>query len=379
MKLNLANEQKIRGDDMLSNLFVNTTILISFIFLAGQSLKNTPKALNTLTGKAAVGIFGGFLGITLMFYSIRVQGQTQLDFRFIPVVLLAFYSSPLSTFIAAVIISIFRLAFYTIKISSILGVIATLIIAAGSLLLMRLKIKANIKFYIMFFYSLLVVIIVLVILLVNDKNYGIIIMTYSIIYTIAGLIAYKLTEYVISANKLYVQYKEQASRDFLTGLNNVRQFDLALNEANRRVNEYGERLSILVIDIDHFKKVNDTYGHDAGDAVLFQLGQMLSNSCRSFDIVARVGGEEFSVLLLDCPSFQALEIAERIRQCICNSKFILPSKEEIKISVSVGVATYPDSVDNLEELKKQADIELYKAKETGRNKVCSVFSKDCNN
>jgi diguanylate cyclase len=362
---------------MLSNLFANATILISFIFLSSQFYKDGDKVHNTLTGKLLTGLFGGFLGTILIFYSIRVHNETLVDFRFIPIVLLAFYTTPFSTLITSVIISIARVVFYGINNSSVLGACATMSIAIGCILIMKLKMKSKFRFWYMFFYSLLVVLIALAILFENKADSIIILATYSLIYTTTGLVVYQLSEYVINSNKLYYKFREQASKDFLTGLNNVRQYDAIINEAYKRVRDYGERLSILALDIDHFKKVNDTYGHDGGDAVLRQLGNVLLSSCRPFDIVARVGGEEFSVVLLDCPNTQAVEVAERIRSSVAGHAFILPDGTSLQISISIGVATYPDSTENLEELKKQADIELYKAKETGRNKVCSYLIKDC--
>jgi diguanylate cyclase len=362
---------------MLSNLFINAAILISFIFLSSQFYKDGNKVHNTLTGKLLTGLFGGLLGTILIFYGIKVHNETLVDFRFIPIVLLAFYTTPFSTLIASLIISASRVIFYGINNSSILGACATMSIAVGCILLTKLKIKIKFRFWYMFFYSLLIVLVALAILFENKAGSGIVLATYSLIYTTTGMVVYRLSEYIINSNNLYYKFREQASKDFLTGLNNVRQYDAIINEAYKRVRDYGERLSILALDIDHFKKVNDSYGHDGGDAVLRQLGNVLLSSCRPFDIVARVGGEEFSVVLLDCPNSQAVEVAERIRSSVGEYAFILPDGTSLQISISIGVATYPDSTENLEELKKQADIELYKAKETGRNKVCSYLIKDC--
>jgi diguanylate cyclase len=364
---------------MLSNLFINATILISFIFLSSQLYKDGTKVHNSLTGKLLTGLFGGLLGTILIFYGIEVHNETLVDFRFIPIVLLAFYTTPFSTLTAALIISASRVIFYGINNSSILGTCATLVIAVGCIFLMKLKIKSKLRFWYMFFYSLLIVLITLVILFENADDSGTILVIYSLIYTTTGMVVYRLSEYVINSNKLYYKFKEQASKDFLTGLNNVRQYDAIINEAYKRVRDFGERLSILALDIDHFKKVNDTYGHDGGDAVLKQLGSVLLSSCRPFDIVSRVGGEEFSVILLDCPNLQAVEVAERIRNSVGGHAFVLSDGTSLQISISIGVATYPDSTENLEDLKKQADIELYRAKETGRNKVCAYPIKDCGN
>jgi diguanylate cyclase len=362
---------------MLSNLFINVTILVSFIFLASQVLKEGDKFFSSLLGKLLIALFGSVIGVTLMHYSIRVHNNTFVDLRFIPIVLLAFYASSFSTLISAALISISRIAFYGLNESSLLGACATMVIAIGCCLIMRSKIKRHLKYIFMFLYSLTIVVLTLIILLSGEVKFGVLIANYSVIYIISAIIVYRLSEYIANSAKLYNQFKEQATKDFLTGLNNVRQYDSAINEAFKRVQQYDEKLSILALDIDHFKIVNDTFGHDGGDVVLKQFGALLLKSCRPFDIVARVGGEEFSVILLDCPNLQAIEVAERIRKSVSKNLFMLPNGETIKISVSIGVATYPGTTLMLEEIKKQADLELYKAKESGRNKVCSYPNKEC--
>lgn len=131
-----------------------------------------------------------------------------------------------------------------------------------------------------------------------------------------------------------------------------------------------------MIDIDFFKKVNDTYGHAEGDAVLRELGKILLKSCRSYDIVSRNGGEEFTILLLDCPEIQALQIAERVRYSVETHPFIMTNETQINITVSIGVSSYPEATNKIEKLLELADETLYIAKRTGRNKVCSSNTTD---
>ncbi|HEY9161074.1 MAG TPA: GGDEF domain-containing protein [Methylomusa anaerophila] len=163
--------------------------------------------------------------------------------------------------------------------------------------------------------------------------------------------------------------KDDAKKDFLTGLNNVRQFDTLLNKAINEANERNENLSFLFIDVDFFKKVNDTYGHTEGDLVLKQLGDIIKNTCRSFDIVSRNGGEEFSAILLDCPLDRAVKVAERVRNNIEHHGFILSTGQEIKMTVSIGVSSYPEDTLDADKLVEYSDIALYNAKREGRNNV----------
>ena len=127
---------------------------------------------------------------------------------------------------------------------------------------------------------------------------------------------------------------------------------------------------MLFIDIDFFKKVNDIYGHLNGDRVLKEVGQILIKLSRDTDIVARKGREEFTVLLMDCGVSKALKVAERIRKTIEENIFISEQNEEIRITISIGVSSFPDTIADEEKLTEQADIALYRAKRSGRNKVC---------
>lgn len=140
----------------------------------------------------------------------------------------------------------------------------------------------------------------------------------------------------------------------------------------KNAKEKGEKLSLLTLNIDFFKKVNDTFGHLAGDKILIELGKVLKNTTRSFDIVSRNGGEEFSVILPDCPNQQAIDIAEQIRKAVTNHPFPIDEQQHINITVSIGVATYPETVHDTEEIVKKADKSLYAAKQSGRNRISSV-------
>lgn len=153
-----------------------------------------------------------------------------------------------------------------------------------------------------------------------------------------------------------------------TGLNNVRQFD---NELNKIIKELSSNsvVSMLFIDIDFFKKVNDTYGHQNGDKVLEDLGKILLSSCSHLDVVSRNGGEEFSVLMTDCPRGKVMEVAERIRLAVQEHKFYLFDGQAINITVSIGVAIYPDTVNDINMIVEKADEALYEAKRAGRNRV----------
>ncbi len=170
-----------------------------------------------------------------------------------------------------------------------------------------------------------------------------------------------------------------AARDGLTGLYNHRYFHERAAQEVSRARRYSSRVSLIFMDIDHFKKYNDTHGHPRGDELLKQMAKLLDHHTRledfrarvrETDLVARYGGEEFVVLLPETPKAGALIAAERLREAI--AAFDFPGKESQpggKVTVSLGVATYPDDADSKDALVVQADQALYAAKRDGRNCV----------
>ena len=166
---------------------------------------------------------------------------------------------------------------------------------------------------------------------------------------------------------------ELAVTDSVTNLYNRHFLDTHLDNIFSPENENRANVSCLMLDIDNFKIVNDTYGHASGDEVLEEFSQRISSNIRSIDLVARYGGEEFVVVMPETDAEFALFIAERLRKTISEEPFVISGNEEpIKITVSIGVSIVSEGCDTKEKLLSQADKGLYRAKETGRNKVCGV-------
>jgi diguanylate cyclase (GGDEF)-like protein len=139
----------------------------------------------------------------------------------------------------------------------------------------------------------------------------------------------------------------------------------------RRAIRYDNSLSIFMMDVDFFKQVNDSHGHKVGDAVLKKLAEVCHQTMRDVDIVGRVGGEEFAILLPETGIEEAAEVAERLREAIANAKVPLPAGGlPIHFTVSIGVASLSTKDDNMDLLLYLADKALYAAKSSGRNRVC---------
>ena len=163
---------------------------------------------------------------------------------------------------------------------------------------------------------------------------------------------------------------ELSSRDALTGLANRRAFDLALLREIDRVARSGEPALLLALDIDHFKKVNDQYGHAAGDHVIKAVASALIDSVRPMDLVARVGGEEFTIILPNCATGFGQTVAERIRRRVELMPIGVGLKLQISVTVSIGGAFAPQWVRSTPALwGERADQQLYLAKAQGRNLV----------
>ncbi len=169
--------------------------------------------------------------------------------------------------------------------------------------------------------------------------------------------------------KLKEEFKKLATVDPLTELYNRRYFTEQANKEYLRAERYKLSLTVISIDIDHFKKINDNYGHPAGDKVLIEVAKQIKKSLRQTDILARIGGEEFSILLPGTTSTEALVFAERIRISQSQLKISGDWQGDIQLTVSIGISSYKDTDSHFDALFSRADKALYHAKSAGRNQV----------
>lgn len=164
--------------------------------------------------------------------------------------------------------------------------------------------------------------------------------------------------------------EHEAWTDTLTQVANRGHFMEIARQEFARCRRYGHPLSVWMLDVDHFKSINDTYGHQGGDSALQSLVSQSQQALRDWDILGRVGGEEFAVLLPETKTDQALLVAERLRQAIASTLTPVDGGELVHLTVSIGIATAYDEDTDVEALFKRADQALYEAKQTGRDKVC---------
>lgn len=175
------------------------------------------------------------------------------------------------------------------------------------------------------------------------------------------------TAVAIANAQLYRKLEQASITDGLTGLHNYRYFYHRAVMELERAGRYGETLSLIMLDIDHFKQVNDRYGHLAGDTVLNGVAGVIRSEVRGCDIPARYGGEEFAILMPKTGPAEAKHVAERVRLAVRESIFE-ENGQRIQVRISGGIATFPDHAGEISELVKAADAALYKAKESGRDR-----------
>jgi diguanylate cyclase len=181
------------------------------------------------------------------------------------------------------------------------------------------------------------------------------------------IIIQDVTELTLYEKKLL----EMNMKDGLTGIFNRRYLDKRLEEEFQRARRYGRVLSLIVCDIDYFKKVNDNYGHQCGDLILKNVVEKIASSIRKTDCLGRYGGEEFCCILPETGLECALQLAERFREMIQSMESIL-NDQTVRVTISLGVAQLAEGMASERDLFSRADVALYEAKRTGRNRVVSL-------
>ncbi|MGG0259403.1 diguanylate cyclase [Bacillus mycoides] len=350
---------------MFRDLFVNMTIILSFIFVGAQLLRDKPlKEGFAVWQKCVVGIFTGILGVLLMHFGVHIE-DSLLDLRYLAVILAVIIGGPIASSITVAIILITRLLFTDYSLASELACYTIIVTGIGIVFIWRMKISIFTKWIWLNVYSLSILILPLSILF---KDVSVVVL-YFVCSIVAGYITFVSASYVLQSNELFQTMRHYATIDALTNLGNVRQFDLEMNRHIGNKHMKNDSLCLLLIDIDHFKYVNDTYGHPAGDEVLKQLGRILLENTPFPNLVFRKGGEEFALLLPKKMIAFGTLIGEQIRLAVEKHSFQLQNGEKIKITVSVGLSEYKKSP---EQFIQSADDALYYSKRNGRNKVSSA-------
>ncbi|WP_164515059.1 diguanylate cyclase [Paenibacillus lentus] len=355
---------------MFESLVNNFTTLTTFLFLGNifrtkYLLKSSFKDRGR---RIVLGFALGFFGVVHMYFTFPITDDVFADFRQLPILISVYLGGFTSGGIATLIISIYRMFFLQgVSQVSIFGgginAIFTLIIALLFIQHRKLSFK---RWLAALSLSILATDIAFYFTLEGDSSTEAIVI-FSMIVALGGIFTYSMLQYLQKSGDSLRILREAAHRDFLTGLYNARAFEVLMQQKIDSFHRYQIPFTLLMVDIDHFKKVNDTYGHAAGDAVLSQLADLLRDTFRPGDEIARKGGEEFVIIVDNCDKEKIVHIAERLRHNVESEPFLLPQGLVLHLTISAGSATYPD-IDE-EQLLNMADRALYRAKKSGRNQV----------
>lgn len=356
---------------MALSLFQNFCILVAIISIILEFVRSSKIQYNSLhIRRFVLGTLGGLIGILLLMSTVPINPQRTIifDFRFVVMYLSAMYGGFTSSIITSLIIAFYRLS--VTGADTIALIVSTSILICGFLIGALSHVKASREKKFLMMNSIVVLSIIIASYLIFDDF--ILFVLNSLLFTsttvITSYFICRYIHYTMANIRNYWQLKIDATTDHLTELANVREFENRLEQLFEECRQSDLPISFLMLDLDHFKLINDTYGHQKGDEVLSELAQILIMSCRSHDLVARIGGEEFAIVLPHCPRETALKIARRIRQQIEDHIFCDESSE-IRMTVSIGVSSAPYDTDESDKLKRMADQALYKAKASGRNSV----------
>ncbi|WP_196427171.1 diguanylate cyclase [Paenibacillus woosongensis] len=355
---------------MFESLFNNFTTLTTFLFFGNmirtKYLLNS--SLEERSKRIVLGVALGLFGVVLMYFTFPITDNVFADFRQLPILISVYLGGMTSGGIATLIISVYRMfLLHGVDHVSIFGgglnAIVTLLFA---LLLLRIPRLSFSRWLTALALCIIASDLVYYCTLEGSDRREAIVM-FSIVFVFGGLFTFFMLRYMKQSGDSLRTMREAAYRDFLTGLYNARAFEILLQQKIESFSRYSIPFTLLLVDIDHFKQVNDTYGHAAGDAVLSQFADLLRDTFRPDDKIARKGGEEFVVLVDHCNRDEIAKIAERLRSNVEEQPFLLPQGLIIHLTISAGSATYPDIGE--EQLLDMADQALYKAKESGRNQV----------
>ena len=356
---------------MFKDLFAHSCVVITLYFIVGSIFRIYQTPTNRFS-RIIFGLISGVIGSIIIFFNVKLSEYVILDLRHLAILISAFFGGTFSAIITTCIIAFTRFIFFPVGFSTYATIITLFIVCFCVVIIEKLKLSQHNKTILMLLCSTSLYSIMFAFVLshynIQETFVDTILLSYTPISLLGGYLTFYLTNYILSANHSYLELKKQAQFDYLTGLQNVRQFELLLEKESKKSIHNNRQYALFFIDIDYFKKVNDTYGHPAGDEILRSLSRLLIQSTSIKDYVFRNGGEEFSILTPNTDLATALKLAEKIRNIVEDHEFYLPNGNFISITVSIGVAL--SSIDqSVSDIIHQADHALYTAKNTGRNRI----------
>ncbi len=365
---------------MIHTLFLNTFFydmvddlmsIMAFLFLIGFIFRE--HQLNNkanLFTKTIFGFIGGLMGIALLINNLEVAStKTIVDLRYLAFLLVFYFTGLYSSILTIIILTIARMTLFDVSIGSIIYTVNLCLLVILFLIFDKMIKRKRLKLIIYLSTSFFLTFLSYFILLFNDFETYHILFDFALLSVLSSILIYYLVDYIETSNLMYQKYKNDSIKDFLTGLYNTRQYDIQINKIYQNIINTEDNVALFIIDIDHFKSVNDNFGHVVGDEILIEFSRVISRIVGKEDLLFRIGGEEFCLLSININKNEARDLAEKIRETIAQYPFYENVKGSINITVSIGGTIFPESVQNFEHLKESADAALYISKLNGRNKV----------
>ncbi len=360
---------------ILYDLLHNLTLLMSGFYLLG---KLSPHPI-TVDSKRSVRILYGIslslLSWMLMQLTIEPVPGVLVDLRHIPVIVAAYFAGPLPTAIVTIVIILYRFSISLNSSAYAAALFITLIAVGTSLLVKWLPIYSKRTFTLVTVYATVLHGIVLIYVLADSKLIMDILSVVLPASFISSWLALVITRDIRLTKQSMRTWQQTAQRDFLTGLHNFRAFTDHFDDLKQQTILQQHEVALITVDIDHFKHVNDTFGHEAGDEVLRQFASRLRDGVTDAGFISRNGGEEFSVLVEQLTDVKVLALAEQLRERIATSPFQLSNGTQLPLTASFGVAHFPKSTSQIQQLVTDADVTLYHSKQNGRNRV-TLFTRE---
>ncbi|QDH20825.1 GGDEF domain-containing protein [Saccharibacillus brassicae] len=362
---------------MFKDLFVNFTILATLLFFGNVFFNRFRKSSWAVASASsawlpwATGIALGLVGIVLMEFSFPIGRNSVVDLRQTAIIIAIYVAGIPGGLGAGLLIGVFRLFFFgEFGLSSYVGGTNAIVTFICVALVLRKGRLEPLRWAAAFAIQFVLLMISLYIMVGTTALH--IIPVYSVIIAGTGVFTFFMLRHLNNSNELFAFMEDAAHRDFLTGLHNPRSFHFAYDRRMKRTLKNDEGFGLILLDIDHFKRVNDTHGHPAGDLVLQQLGKILMSCSPADSYCARNGGEEFAVVLDRREEDAVMRLAEKIRAAVESHAFLLDDGTKLKLTVSIGYGRTEEGSPRT--LFRRVDDALYHAKESGRNRISKASS-----
>lgn len=363
--------------NLINNLIANASLLLVGLYIISRATKLGFASKFPLRRQITISLLLAGLSMLITIHGVLWNAQADFQYGFVPIIIAGLYfglPGVRITYIAGILLLPFIVSDTLLLIAFLDYTVAVVVSVLYMKFRERIKPTRDIRVV-----NAISLAFITMFSLLNLRNYE---QPMQYVYTlIAFVIIGYLTGFLLHivydgihkmqrSERLVSQYRKASYTDALTGLGNRRRFEEEMTRVNEEVFSSSQEVTLLLLDIDHFKSVNDTYGHDAGDAILIELGHRLTETARTDDMVCRNGGEEFAILLADCNLSQGFVIANRYLRQMTERPFLLPDGTQLDVTVSIGVAsTSEPKIATSEQLIKKADLGLYVAKRGGRNRV----------